>query len=210
MIFYDYLIEEFGYDEPILVEEVARKTGEEKATIRQRLRRLEQRNKLVRVQNGVYFAPSKNPMFGRAVIEIGKILTKKYLRNQNTVTGFEAGINFANKLGLTTQTASVPVIVTNQASRDQRMVQIYNNKVVIRKPRTPVTERNYKALQVFDLLNNFEEYSEKPLNSAKGAIVSYLEDAQLSKRELENTLDVYPLKTKARAYELGLLNEVAH
>ena len=210
MEFYDYLIEEFGYDEPILVEDIAKKTGKEKATIRQRLRRLEQKNQLVRVQNGVYFAPSKNPMFGRAVLEIGKILTKKYLRNQNTVTGFEAGINFANKLGLTTQTASVPIIVTNQASRDQRMVQIYNNKVVIRKPRMPVTERNYKALQVFDLLNNFEEYSEKPLISAKDVILSYLDDAKLSKRELENTLDVYPVKTKARAYELGLFNEVAH
>ena len=38
--FYDYLIEEFGYDEPILVEEIVEKTGENKATVRQRLSRL--------------------------------------------------------------------------------------------------------------------------------------------------------------------------
>lgn len=204
MAFYEYLIEEFGYDEPILTEEVVDKTGEVPATIRQRLSRLEQKDYVIRALNGVYFVPSRKPRFGKAILEVKKIINKKYLINQDHISGYQAGINFANRLGLTTQTAAVPTIVTNQTARD-RTVQIYNSKVVIKKPRVMVDDRNYKALQVFDLLNNFEEYSEKPLDSAKPAIESYMKDIKLSKEEIKLTLECYPMKTKARAYDLELV-----
>lgn len=210
MTFYDYLLEQFGYDEPILVQEVADKTGESKATIRQRLRRLVLKQQLERVQSGVYFIPSKQPLFGKPILDPNKVLTKKYLKRQNITSGYQTGINFANRLGLTTQTASVPVIATNQATRDQRTIQIYNNKIIIKKPRTPVTERNYKALQIFDLLNNFDDYSEKPLNSVTEVLTSYLNDTKLTEVELTEVLNQYPSKTKVRAYEAGLIkSEVA-
>lgn len=205
MTFYDYLLEQFGYDEPILVQEVANKTGESKATIRQRLRRLVLKHQLERVQSGVYFIPSKKPLFGKPILDPNKVLTKKYLKRQNVTSGYQTGINFANRLGLTSQTASVPVIATNQATRDQRTIQIYNNKIIIKKPRTPVTERNYKALQIFDLLNNFEDYSEKPLNSVTEVLTSYLNDTKLTEVELREVLNQYPSKTKVRAYEAGLI-----
>lgn len=203
--FYEYLIEEFGYDEPILVQDVVMKTGDSQGTVRQRLRRLAQDDKLIRVQNGIYFIPSKKSKFGKPIIDPKKVLNKKYLYRANQVSGYQSGLNFGNRLGLTTQTASVQTIVTNEASRYQRIVQIYNNKIIIKKPRVAVTERNYKFLQVLDLLNDFDAYSEKTLQSSKDTIASYLKDIDLTMEERKEIINCYPMKTQIRAYEVGVI-----
>lgn len=207
MDFYDYLVQEYGYDEPIILDELKEKLDIKPTTLRQRMSRLVLKGQVVRIIQGVYFIPKKKPLFGLPVLDVNKVVHRKYLRSQNQVTGYNAGVNFANYLGLTSQTASVPTIVTNKASRDSRSVKIYNNRVIIRKPRVTVNEKNYKILQVLDLLNNYELLSEKPLDIAKNRILSYLGDVTINENEMKGYLNEYPGKTKVRAYELGLVKD---
>jgi DNA-binding transcriptional ArsR family regulator len=209
MELYQYLLDEYGYDEPILTEQLKEKLKLNPSTLRQYIKRLSDKGLLAKVQNGIYFIPKKKPMFGSAVLDTDQIVRKKFLEDRDCIIGYKSGTNFANALGLTSQTAAVATIVTNHASAAKREVNIYKKRFIIRKPRVNVNKSNYKLLQVLDLLNNYEQYSEKPIEMVKEKILSYLEGLSLNEREVKEYLDVYPIKTKLRVYELGLLDAIA-
>lgn len=209
MELYQYLLDEYGYDEPILTEQLKEELKLNPSTLRQYIKRLSDKGLLVKVQNGIYFIPKKKPMFGSAVLDTDQIVRKKFLEDRDRIIGYKSGTNFANALGLTSQTAAVATIVTNNASAAKREVNVYKKRFIIRKPRVNVNKSNYKLLQVLDLLNNYEQYSEKPLEVVKEKILSYLESVSLNEREMKEYLDVYPIKTKLRVYELGLLDAIA-
>lgn len=209
MELYQYLLDEYGYDEPILTEQLKEELKLNPSTLRQYIKRLSDKGLLVKVQNGIYFIPKKKPMFGSAVLDTDQVVRKKFLEDRDRIIGYKSGTNFANALGLTSQTAAVATIVTNNASAAKREVTVYKKRVIIRKPRVNVNRSNYKLLQVLDLLNNYEQYSEKPLEVAKEKILSYLEGLSLNEQEVKEYLDEYPIKTKLRVYELGLLDAIA-
>lgn len=209
MKLYQYLLDEYGYDEPILTKRLKEELKLNPSTLRQYIKRLSDKGLLVKVQNGIYFIPKKKPMFGSALLDTDWIVRKKFLEDRGCIFGYKSGTNFANALGLTSQTAAVATIVTNNASAAKREVNVYKKRYIIRRPRVNVNKSNYKLLQVLDLLNNYEQYSEKPLEVAKEKILSYLEGVSLSEQEVKEYLDVYPIKTKLRAYELELLDAIA-
>lgn len=209
MELYQYLLDEYGYDEPILTEQLKEKLQLNPSTLRQYIKRLADKGLLAKVQNGIYFIPKKKPMFGSAVLDTDQVVRKKFIEDRDRIIGYKSGTNFANALGLTSQTAAVATIVTNNASAAKREVSVYKKRFIIRKPRANVNKSNYKLLQVLDLLNNYEQYSEKPLEVAKEKILSYLEGVSLNEQEVKEYLDAYPIKTKLRVYELGLLDAIA-
>lgn len=209
MELYQYLLDEYGYDEPILTEQLKEKLKLNPSTLRQYIKRLSDKGMLAKVQNGIYFIPKKKPMFGSAVLDTDLVVRKKFIEDRDRIIGYKSGTNFANALGLTSQTAAVATIVTNNASAAKREVSVYKKRFIIRKPRANVNKSNYKLLQVLDLLNNYEQYSEKPLEVAKEKILSYLEGVSLNEQEVKEYLDAYPIKTKLRVYELGLLKSIS-
>lgn len=209
MELYQYLLDEYGYDEPILTEQLKEKLKLNPSTLRQYIKRLSDKGMLAKVQNGIYFIPKKKPMFGSAVLDTDLVVRKKFIEDRDRIIGYKSGTNFANALGLTSQTAAVATIVTNNASAAKRDVSVYKKRFIIRKPRANVNKSNYKLLQVLDLLNNYEQYSEKPLEVAKEKILSYLEGVSLNEQEVKEYLDAYPIKTKLRVYELGLLKSIS-
>lgn len=209
MELYQYLLDEYGYDEPILTEQLKDELKLNPSTLRQYVKRLSDKGLLTKVQNGIYFIPKKKPMFGSAVLDTDQVVRKKFLEDRDRIIGYKSGTNFANALGLTSQTAAVETIVTNNASAAKREVNIYKKRFIIRKPRVKVNRSNYKLLQVLDLLNNYEQYSEKPLEAAKEKILTYLEDISMNEWEVKGYLSAYPIKTKLRVYELGLFDAIA-
>ncbi|OHX53161.1 hypothetical protein [Planococcus faecalis] len=148
-------------------------------------------------------------MFGSAVLDTDLVIRKKFLEDRDRIIGYKSGTNFANALGLTSQTAAVATIVTNNASAAKREVNIYKKRFIIRKSRVSVNKSNYKLLQVLDLLTNYEQYSEKPLEAVEENILAYLGDVSMSVREVKEYLSAYPTKTKLRVYELGLFDAIA-
>ena len=119
---YEYIINEYGYDEPVFLNELREQLLDmTDSAIRQNLRRLTAKDELLRVENGVYYVPKKNSILGAPYVNLEKVVVRKYIKpNDNEVIGFTSGINFANQLGLTSQTASVNTIVSNKVTRTKR------------------------------------------------------------------------------------------
>jgi hypothetical protein len=208
MRFYRYLVETYGYDEPIFTDQVKEELDMNPNTLRQQFKRLADTGQIEKVQNGLYFIPKKKPLFGSPVLNVERIIERKFLKQQKNVEGYITGTNFANWLGLTSQTAATATVVTNQTSSVQREVTFYNNKVIIKKPRVRITNENYKLLQVLDLLNEYERYSEKALSEGISTIKDYLNGVYLKEEELKTYLNAYPVKTKLKVYESGLFDAI--
>ena len=208
MMLYRYLLEKYGYDEPIFSNQVKEDLTMNPNTVRQQFKRLTDKGQIEKVRNGLYFIPKKQPLFGSPVLNVERIIQRKFLENKNKVTGYITGTNFANQLGLTSQTAAVATVVTNITSSIKREITFYNNKVIIKKPRVRVTNENYRLLQVLDLLNDYDSCSEKSLTEGASAIKYYLSGISLEKEELDSYMAAYPIKTKLKVYESGLYDAI--
>lgn len=148
------------FDEPIFIEEIKEHFKKfifdnfEKTfkNIYVYINRLVKENKIVQFIKGVYYKPIKGT-FGNKLLNVNKVIDKKYIHDKNGQKGYFSGAYLFNKVGLTTQVPKEILIVTNECPN----ANDYNNKnlgVVIRKPKIKINDDNYKYLQLFDLLIN--------------------------------------------------------
>ena len=122
------------------------------------IRRLINVGKILKVKNGVYELPNPNRVLKSHVVNISKVVEQTYLKDkEDNLIGYRSGINFANQLGLTSQTASVDVVYSNAVSNRKREIKLNKSRLIINSPRVEVTNKNYKLLQVLDLLTEFEK-----------------------------------------------------
>ncbi|MGX7417350.1 hypothetical protein ACWOFR_00960 [Carnobacterium gallinarum] len=206
---YDYIKHSYLYDDPILTDDLLEQFPEiRKGTMRQILKRLCDDGVLKRATPGVFYFPNPKSILKSSVVSISNIISEKYLYKNNEIIGYRSGINFANKLGLTTQTASIETIVSNEVSDKKRIVRINNTKIIVVAPRVKVTAFNYKLLQVLDLLYNFEQYSESNEYEAKRYLIRYLEDLEIAADYMEHCVSKYPLSTQVKFYKLGVYHEI--
>jgi len=143
------------------------------------------------------------------VVNLSNVVEQTYLKDkENNLIGYRSGINFANKLGLTSQTASVEVVYSNAVSNRRREIKLNKSRLIINAPRIEITNQNYKLLQVLDLLTEFEKYSEYDLKQAESKILSYLLGIKLSANELERIVEAYPLTAQVKFYKIGGANVI--
>lgn len=205
----NYIIENYGYSEPVFLEDLTKKLPDISSTsLRQKLKRLVDDGKIRRFKNGIYFVPKINSLLKIKTLSIEKVLEKKYLISNNKRIGYVTGLTFANNLQLTTQVPSKIEIVCTKETRTKRTVNYKNNLVILRKPRFSVNNRNYKLLQVLDLINKYYEYVEKPTELSNQKIIDYLKDITITKKELNNYLKGYPAKTYKNLIESELYDEI--
>lgn len=202
-------IDEYPYDEPIFIEEIKdyfKKIIQNNfettfKNIYVYINRLVKENKLSQFVKGIYYKPTKG-IFGSKPLNINKVIEKKYICDKNGKKGYFTGAYLFNKLGLTTQIPKEILIVTNECPN----FNDYNNKnlgVTIRKPKTPVTEDNYKYLQLFDILMNRDNIKIE-VDNEKEIIYKFIEDNQLNLEKIfEYANKINNLKPIIRLYELG-------
>lgn len=202
-------IDEYPYDEPIFIEEIKdyfKKIIQNNfettfKSIYVYINRLVKENKLSQFVKGIYYKPTKG-IFGSKPLNINKVIEKKYICDKNGKKGYFTGAYLFNKLGLTTQIPKEILIVTNECPNSND----YNNKnlgVTIRKPKTPVTEENYKYLQLFDILINKDNIKIE-VDNEKEIIYKFIEDNQLNLEKIfEYANKINNLKPIIRLYELG-------
>lgn len=203
---YDFIVEKYGYNEPIFTSDLKKELDINPNTFRQVVKRLSDKGLITKVEKGIYFIPNKNSVLKKPKLSVEKIIGKKFLNKENVIIGYKTGINFANMLGLTSQTASIPTIVTNNTAANKREVAYYNKRIIVRKPKAEITAQNYKLFQVLDLIKDFDRYSEEPLEQAKGKIIDYLKDVTINENEFKKYLNSYPPKTRLKLYESGVYN----
>lgn len=207
---YDYILNNYSLDEPILIKEVSEifptiNTN----TIRSIFSRLKDNGLVVMIDSGIYALLNNNSVLSKPKVYTSDIIKKKYIGDDMNTIGYRTGINFANQLGLTTQTASVDFIVSNAVSKKRREIKIKNNRLIVDAPRVEVNSDNFKLLQILDLLNEFSSLSEVDLKTAKTRILEYLSKIELDESELEKIVSSYPLRAQVNFYKIGGQNAIA-
>ena len=207
---FEVIIKEFGYDEPVFTKDLKNRIDMSDAALRQNLKRLSDKGALIKVRNGIYYLPRANSVLKKPRVNLDKVITRKYIKPiDKNVIGYTSGINFANQLGLTSQTASVTTIVTNETGRYEHEVTFGKKVVKIKRPKSSINNQNYKILQVLDLLNEFDRLSEIPLENSATNIKQYLKDVNITKKDLNEYIKKYPRKTLENFIEVELYNEFA-
>ncbi len=209
-IILDYIQLNYDKTTPIFVKDIYKafpKTSE--GTIRSLFKRFSESGILEKVNSGVYALPNKESVLGKATVYVSDIIENKYIRNeQGNRIGYNSGINFSNQIGLTSQTASVNTIYSNNVSNKKRMTKLKNNLLIINAPRVEVTDENYRLLQVLDLLNDFNKYSEYDLKKATDKILKHLSTVKLKDNDVESTVSKYPLEAQVKFYKIGGANAI--
>lgn len=102
----------------------------------------------IRYKKGIYYK-CVNTFFGKTKIKYADLVKRLYLEDEGEVYGYETGPSLINDLGLTTQVPKYLFIATNKLQVDK-----VNNSIKLVKPVTKVTKKNYKYLQVLDVISN--------------------------------------------------------
>ncbi len=203
---YTYIIENYQASDPIVQTELYSLFNNIKpATIRQTLIRLSDESKIIKSDKiqGVYFLTNPNRILDIHTLNFKKYIEQKYLKDPNgEVIGYETGFSIANQLGLTTQVTNVSYIYSNAVADKLREIRISNRRFVINSPRVKVTSKNYKLLQVLDIIGDFKKYSECSNEEAQKIFEKYLNNLELSKNEINELISSYPVKTQLDYYKM--------
>lgn len=168
-----YLLENYGYNEPVSLNELSREGLSENA-VRQSVKRLVANGFLERYDNGIYYIPKQGGLLGKSYLDSILVVMRKYVRSRTETYGYVTGLSFANQLRITTQMPAVIEVVSNRESTNGRMITVGNTKVRIKKPAVPVSENNAEILQLLDSVGQAEKYTELPMEETKNAKISYV------------------------------------
>ena len=190
---YEYLLDNYKENEPIFLADL-QVDGMTRTNVRQQIKKLTDTGKVKRFDNGIYFLPKKTIFKSGSQLAPEKVLECKYLRDKDERCGYVSGLMFFNQMGLTTQVPMMYEVVSNKATNDYRETSLAKSRVIVRKPKVTVTEKNYKALQFFDMLKDVDVYSEVTGKPLQDRLYRYMDDANLSISEMEPYFAYYPDK----------------
>lgn len=202
----DYLIENYGYNKPIFLNELSIE-GMSKNALRQAIKRLNKSGFLKRYDNGIYYIPKSIGVLSTSYLDPLKVVAYKYIENEKDKYGYVTGLAFANQLGLSTQMPSVIEIVSNNEATRGRIVTIGNQKVKVEKPNIEVTNENASLLQLLDMISSVEKYSELPEEETYGVLKKYIKDNKFSKKQLIDASSSLTGNTSKRLIEWGIVYE---
>ena len=190
---YEYLLDNYKENEPIFLADL-QVDGMTRTNVRQQIKKLTDTGKVKRFDNGIYFLPKKTIFKSGSQLAPEKVLECKYLRDKDERCGYVSGLMFFNQMGLTTQVPMMYEVVSNKATNDYRETSLAKSRVIVRKPKVPVTDKNYKALQFLDMLKDVDVYSEVTGKPLQDRLYRYMDDANLSISEMEPYFAYYPDK----------------
>lgn len=205
---YDYLMENYGENTPIFVSELDIE-GLNENTLRVQIKKMTDAGMLKRFDTGIYFIPKKTIFKSGSTISAMQVIEKKYLKNKDKVCGYLSGYMLVNMVGLTTQVPVVYEVVSNNATTDYRKIMINKTRVIVRRPKVPVTNENVRILQFLDLIKDIDVYSEEEGNSLKKRMLEIMKKLDITFSALEPYLSFYPEKIYKNMYETGVLAGVS-
>ncbi len=205
---YDYLIDVYGINEPILLSTIKYEDMSE-GSIRQQIKKMTDAGILKRYDTGIYFIPKQSVFKSGTSLPFYRVIEEKYLKDYGKRCGYFSGVAVANELGLTTQVPMICEVTSNKATNDYREVMLANNKVIIRRPKVSVNDENYRILQFLDLIKDIDYYSEIKGGALKKRLIAYMTAYTMKFEDLEKYLSYYPDKIYRNMYQAGLLNGIS-
>ena len=85
-----------------------------------------------------------------------------------------------------------------------REISLKGQRVILRKPKTRVTEANYKTLQFLDLLKDIDIYADYIGREIAERLAKYLKDEQITEADIDRYISLYPDKVYRNFYEMRL------
>lgn len=123
--------------------------------------------------------------------------------------GYLSGYMLVNMVGLTTQVPVIYEVVSNNATIDYRKIMINKIRVIVRRPKVPVTNENVRILQFLDLIKDVDVYSKEEGNDLKRRMLEIMKKLDITFLALEPYLSFYPEKIYKNMYETGVLAGVS-
>ena len=197
MTLYEYLLQQYGTNEPIISADISFKEYSRPWVMKQ-LQTLCEDGKLIRFEKGIYYIPT-DTVFGKSILNPRKVIEKKYINDGENTIGYYSGITFQNRLKLTTQMPNVIEIYTNNETTNVRDVMVGKQKVILRKARTTINSTNVAVLSFLEMMNDIIPRS---LDSEKKSrIAEYINNNGITKQEIISYASVFPDKVMRNLIE---------
>ena len=203
----EYLQKNYKENEPIFVSDIDLPVTD--TYLRQMFKVLCDSGKICRYDTGIYYMKGTSRVKGSAQLSASEVARYKYISRNDRVDGYYSGYTFANQLGLTTQVPVTIEIVSNRASAKCREVCVKNQKIILRRPRTEITNENYSVLQLLDLLKDLEQYVDDDMPAAARRICAYAKRLGIRKKEVDQYIGLFPDKVYKNIYETRLYDVFA-
>ena len=203
-----YLMENYGYNEPIFLNDLVIEGLSENA-VRQSVKRLVASGFLERYDNGIYYIPKCGGLLGKSYLDPSIVIMRKYVQNKSEIYGYVTGISFANQLGLTAQMPAVIEVVTNREATNGRMITVGSQRVRIKKPAITVSDSNAELLQLLDTIGQAEKYTELTIEETIETLLSYMRKKRFTKEQLSEVSSVLTGATAKKLIEWGMVYEFA-
>ena len=202
----EYLEKNYGYNEPIFLNEV-RLEGLSDNALRQYFKQMLGAGDLARFDTGIYYLPKVPRLLKKSYLDPMKVIIRKYIQSTTETYGYFAGATFANQIGLTTQMPATLEIVTSKESTKGRTVTIGSQAVRLKRPVTTITSENAGLLQFLDAVSQAEKYSELS-NSDTGILLkNYAKQRNYSKELLSSVLSGITGSAAIKLIEWGIIYE---
>lgn len=187
-MFFNYLLEKYGKNEPIMSNEIEFKEYS-KPWIYKQLNDLVSEGKLIRFEKGVYYIPTET-IFGKSLLNPRKVIEKRFIRDGEDTIGYYSGVTFQNQLRLTTQMSNVIEIYTNNETTRVRDIFVGGQKVLLRKARTKITKDNVAVLSFLELMN--DAGADFIDTERKAIICDYIKANGITRKEITEYASVFP------------------
>ena len=205
MTLYEYLLQQYGTNEPIISADIVFKNYSRPWVMKQ-LKSLCEDGKLIRFEKGIYYIPT-DTVFGKSILNPRKVIEKKYINDGENIIGYYSGITLQNQLKLTTQMPNVIEIYTNNETTNVRDVMVGKQKVILRKARTTINSTNVAVLSFLEMMNDIIPRS---LDSEKKSrIAEYINNNGITKQEIISYASVFPDKVMRNLIESEAIFSVA-
>ena len=132
---HDYVLGEITDAKPLVINEYINRYGKKHGDF-------------IRYKKGIYYK-CVDTVFGKTKIKYADLVKRLYLEDEDEVYGYETGASLINSLGLTTQVSKYTYFATNKLQVDK-----VDDTIKLVKPVTKVTEKNYRYLQMLDVISN--------------------------------------------------------
>lgn len=200
---FDYLVDNYEKGEPIFLSDINIE-GMTEENIRYHLKKLTDDGVICRFESGVYYLPKTNIFGEKSILSAETVAMHKYVTRRGKRVGFYSGYTLANRLGLSTQVPFKEEITSNYAPAQVREISIRNRKYVIRRPAIEVTEENAYVLQLLDCLKDIDKSAEEDMKVCGKILTQYAKEHMITKEQVDQLLEYYPLKIYKAIYETGV------
>lgn len=201
-----YLLETFGYNEPIFINDLSIENTSDNA-LRQAVKRLVACGFLKRYDTGIYYIPKAQKLLENSYLDPLLVIVRKYIKNTSDTYGYMTGATFANQLGLTTQMPATLEIATNKESTKGRVVTIGGQTVRLKRAPLPVTENNVLVLQLLDGISQVEKYCELDKSEMISRLKQYIRQNKFTQKQLSEVAASLTGSTAKKLIEWGMIYE---